>query len=211
MLDSVCKPLFEKSCKLPDSSKIRKGYNNECEIKRMNIFDKLNKYRNNKTDVNREETVRARSLFKSSVRKFKSECSKEKTKFINICYKNIKQYWKLLKQSQQTRNSKSLSADTFAKYFKAINDLQSPFYQAEEDIISFNEVQVIFRELDVEITQTEILESIKILKTPRNDGPDKLLNEFFINSQIASCPIYINYLMLYLTKGIFRQSGLKVI
>ena len=36
-----------------------------------------------------------------------------------------------------------------------------------------------FGELDVEITQTEILKVIKELKTSRSGGPNKLLNEFF--------------------------------
>ena len=31
-----------------------------------------------------------------------------------------------------------------------------------------------FRELDVEITVTEILEAIKVLKTSKSVGPDKL-------------------------------------
>ena len=102
VLDSVCKPLFEKLCKLPDSSKIMTRYNKESEIKRMNLFNKLNKYRNDKTDANRVEMVRARSLFKSSIRIFKRECLKEKTNNINTRFKDAKQYL-LLRQSQQTR------------------------------------------------------------------------------------------------------------
>ena len=105
------------------------SYDQDCEIKRMHFFDKLNKYRKNKTDINREEMVRARSIFKSSVRKFKRACLKKKTnKLINTRYKDAKEYWKLLKQSQVSKSSKSLSADTFGEYFKAINDPQSPFY-----------------------------------------------------------------------------------
>ena len=65
---------------------------------------------------------------------------KQKTnKLINTRYKDAKEYWKLLKQSQQSKPSKLLSADTFGQYFKAINDPHSPFYQADEDIIAFND------------------------------------------------------------------------
>ena len=87
---------------------------------------------------------------------------KQKTnKLINTPYKDAKEYWKLLKQSQQSKPSKLLSADTFCQYFKAINDPQSPFNQADEDIIALNdrflnsEAQVMFGELDVAITQNE--------------------------------------------------------
>ena len=55
----------------------------------MKYNDKSNKYRNTKTDANREELMRARSLFKSSVRKFKRECLKENiSKLINTRYKD---------------------------------------------------------------------------------------------------------------------------
>ena len=174
------------------------------------FFDKLNKYRKNKTDINREEMVRARSIFKSSVRKFKRACLKKKTnKLINTRYKDAKEYWKLLKQSQVSKSSKSLSADTFGEYFKAINDPQSPFYQADEDIIAFNErflnseAQVMFGELDVEITQNEIFKAIKELKTSRSGGPDKLLNEFFIHGSASLLPYLHTLFNLLFNKGYF--------
>ena len=34
---------------------------------------------------------------------------------------------------------KKLNADTFAQYFKAINNPTDPFSQADEDILNFNE------------------------------------------------------------------------
>ena len=81
----------------------------------------------------------------------------------------------MLKQSQQSKPSKLLSADTFGQYFKAINDPQSPFYQADEDIIAFNdrflnsEAQVMFWELDVAITQNEIVKAINSLNHNTTD------------------------------------------
>ena len=53
---------------------------------------------------------------------------------------------------------------------RAINVAQSPFYLHDEDNILFNErflnaeIRVMIRESDVEITQTDILEAIKVLK-----------------------------------------------
>ena len=83
--------------------------------------------------------VRARSIFKSSVRKFKKECKKQKTnKLIESRFKDAKEYWRLLKQSQIDRSSYSLSADLCAEYFRAINNPDNQFYQADEDVIEFN-------------------------------------------------------------------------
>ena len=95
VIDNVCNPLFEKKCKSPESTKMRTAtYDHECEIKRMHFFDKLNKYRKDKSDINRVEMVRARSYFKSSVRKYKRECMKQKTnKLINTRFKDAKGYW----------------------------------------------------------------------------------------------------------------------
>lgn len=163
-------------------------YNEDCEIKKMFFYDKLSKYRNNKWDATRIEMVRARTAFKSSARKFKTECQKHKTnKLIQSRFKDAKEYWRLLKQSQLGNQSNSLSADLFAEYFKAINNPDSQFYQADEDIIEFDrrflntETQVMFAELDVEITRQKIAKGMRELKTWRSGGPDRLINEFFIH------------------------------
>ena len=65
-------------------------------------------------------------------------------------YKNTKSDWKLFKDSQNTDKSNSLTAQKFSKYFKSINDPDTPFYQADEDILEFNnrflnsEAQIMF-------------------------------------------------------------------
>ena len=134
----------------------------------------------------RAEMVRARSNFKSSVRKFNRECQKYKTdKLIATRFKDAKEYWRLLKQTQTGSQSKHLSADIFAEYFKAINNPESQFYQADDDILEFirrflsSQTEVMFAELDKEITICEIIKGIRELKTGRSGGPDRLINDFF--------------------------------
>ena len=47
------------------------------------------------------EMVEARTAFKRSVRIFRYECKQQKTKrLLYLKYKNAKEYWKLLKDSQ---------------------------------------------------------------------------------------------------------------
>ena len=68
------------------------------------------------------------------------------------------------------------------------------FFQPDEDVIYFqerllnSEIQVMFSELDVEITRKEISKSIKQLKTGKSGGPDQLINEFFIHGQRELLP-----------------------
>ena len=78
-------------------------------------------------------------FFKSSVGKFNRECQRNSTiKLIKSRFKDAKEYWRLLKQTQVGSQSKTLSAGTFAEYFKAINNPESQFHQTDEDILEFN-------------------------------------------------------------------------
>ena len=99
---------------------------------------------------------------------------------------NAKEYWKLLKESARSK-LKNLSADHFDDYFKAINNPNDPFFQPDDDIVYFNEhflkseMEIIFDELNITVTETEIRKVIKQLKNGKSGGPDVLLNEFFIH------------------------------
>ena len=105
-----------------------------------------------------------------------------------------------------------MSADIFAEYFKAINNPDSQFYQADEDILEFNrrflnsETQVMFMELDVEITIQEIVKGIRELKTGRSGGPHKLINEFFIHGCNELLPYLHKLFNVLLNKGYFPSS-----
>ena len=54
------------------------------------------------------------------------------------------------------------TSQQFATYFKAINDPESRFVQADDDVLLFNEryvngeLQIMFQELDIEISLSEI-------------------------------------------------------
>ena len=157
--------------------------------------------------------VNSRSSFKKSVREFRLDCRKRKTQYLlDNKYKNAKEYWKLLKNAQKHPESRSLSAQKFGDYFKAINDPNTTFYQADEDVIFFNEryfqseVQIMFSELDEEISIEEIKTAIKQLKNNKSGGPDRLLNEFF-SCGIDVLPEYLHKLFNVLfDTGYFPSS-----
>ena len=168
------------------------AYNEECEYKKILFLNLLNKYRAEKSDTNRLNMVRARTDFKAEVRKFKLEQDKAKSKrLVDAKYKNAKEYWKLLKNAanMNTGVAKNISSNKFAEYFKAINNPDDIFFQPDEEFRFFQErfvdteIQVMFSELNVEITISEILKSIKQLKNEKSGGPDQLLNEFISHGQ----------------------------
>ena len=95
-----------------------------------------------------------------------------------------KKYWKLLKNLCPSSSSKTVNSQQFAKYFKAITDPESRYFQAGEDVLYYNEryvkeeLEVMFQELDVRISLSEIRKGIRLLKNGKSSGPDLLLNEF---------------------------------
>ena len=75
----------------------------------------------------------------------------------------LKQYWKMLKHIGVTKTKCNLSASNFTEYY----DPGSVFFQADEDILLFNqrylnvELQVMFEELNAEISRSESTKSCK--------------------------------------------------
>ena len=124
-------------------------------------------------------------------------------------HKDAKQYWKLLKESQGITSPKSFTSKHFFEYFKSVNNPNDHFYQADEDILEFNERvlsnenETMFDELDLSITDAEIRRGIKVLKTGKSGGPDKIINEFLIHVASTLLP-YLNKLFnLVFNQGYF--------
>ena len=210
VLDGVCKPLLERKVLLNQDNYSKKQYDEGCEMYKELFLEKLNKYRKNKTDANKIELVEARSAYKKSVRTFKYDCLKNKTQYLlQQKHKDAKQYWKLLKESQGITSPKSLTSRHFLEYFKSVNNPNDHFYQADEDILQFNERvlsnenETMFGELDQSITDAEIRRGIKELKTGKSGGPDKIINEFLIHGASTLLP-YLNILFnLVFNQGYF--------
>lgn len=116
----------------------------------------------------------------------------------NARRQNAREYWKLLKSLTGAPKVSTLSADLFAEYFKAINNPNDPFFQPDEDAILFNEryvngeLQVMFDELNVPLSEKEIRKATNQLKSGKSGGPDNVLNEFF--------RYWVDALMPYLSK-----------
>ena len=69
-----------------------------CHEKRFYFYQMFNKYRENKTNTNRVNMVKARSEYKTTLRKARYDYDKKKTmRLENARFKNAKLYWNLLK------------------------------------------------------------------------------------------------------------------
>ena len=79
-------------------------------------------------------------LYKNEIRRKRYAYDKLKTeKLITSKRSNVKEYWRLLKKAANIGNGSTVSALRFGEYFQSINNPSDHFYQADEDIIFFNE------------------------------------------------------------------------
>ena len=184
-IENIGKPLFKKSNTM--SFDKTKGdnfvFDQECKDKRKIFYHLLNKFRKDKSQDNKNAMITARSEYKKELRSFNYRKGIERTnKLVNVKLKDAKQYWKLLKDSTTQNNPKNITSNSFSEYFKAINNPDDSVFQPDEDILYFNdrflnsEVQVMFDELNVPITESELRFNVKQLGLGRSGGPDKVLN-----------------------------------
>ena len=219
IVESVCAPFLKKNIgkknnDFLNSESNQPWYNEDCKLKRNHFYNCLSNYRSNKHDVNcRENMVQARSEYKKVLRKSRYAHRKLETqKLEKARYENAKDYWKLLKNLCSSNAPKTLTSQHFAEYFKAINNPDSTFFQADDDVLLYNEryvkgeLEVMFQELNVEISLNEIRKGVQSLKCGKSSGPDLLLNEFLkygINSLIEYMHILFNKIF---DTGIFPDA-----
>ena len=193
IIDDVCSPTFKKKIKnsklsnnvTQTQSKKQQWFDSECEDQQNMFYSSLHDYRREKSEFNRQSMVENRSAYKKLLRKKRYQYDKNQTqKLEEARFKNAKEYWKLLK-GLCPRKSSNLNVSHFENYFKAVNNPDSVFFQPDEDAIDFNEryldgeLQIIFDELNDEISRAEIFKACKELSVGKSGGPDFVLNEFF--------------------------------
>ena len=73
-----------------------------------------------------------------------------------------------MKDGSTKCGSSNIDTGTCVQYFKAVNNPEDQFYQADVDVLEFNEryldgeLQIMFEELDTEITYDEISKAINL-------------------------------------------------
>ena len=221
ILENVASPLFKATSnktntnsteRCVDEKKSNPWYNEQCIEKKHYFLRKLDKYRETKDDESRIGMVKARSEYKTILRKCRYEYDKNKTsRFINAKYKNAKMYWNLLKESAGVRTT-NVPLSSFEQYFKAVNNPSDPFFAPDEDVLYFNEryetneFAVMFEELNLPFSNADLVKAIRQLRTNKSAGPDKLINEFFINGTHVLCPTMLILFNKLFSMGYFPET-----
>ena len=188
-MTNIVDPLFKKNIKRNNSrlnTNKNEWFDNECDDKRKIFHRNLRYYSKEKSDENRHNMTEARSNYKTCIRQKRALHNKNKTKQLeDFRFNNAREYWKMLKYASCGGNTTNISNNDFYTYFKAVNNPDSHFFQADEDVVNFNnryinnELQIMFSELNIEISQYEINKACKELRNNRSGGSDCLINEFF--------------------------------
>lgn len=128
ILENVASPLFKATSNKIKTNETEQCFNEkksnpwydvQCIEKKHYFLRMLDKYREFKDDKNRAGMVKARSEYKSMLRKCRYEYDKNKTsQLINAKYKNAKMYWNLLKESASVRTT-NVPLSSFEQCFKA--------------------------------------------------------------------------------------------
>ncbi|XP_053393684.1 uncharacterized protein LOC128555432 [Mercenaria mercenaria] len=192
ILDGVASPLFKRNLSANSYKNDyvdNKWYTSECEEKRLSLYNALNMYRSNKSEVNRLDMVCKRLQYKACIRKARLNYDRSETqKLLDSRKKNAKLYWKMLKGAAGVKDA-NISLDTFEKYFRSVNNPEDRFFTPDDDILYFmeryenNEFNIMFEELNVPFTNSDIITAIKQLKNNKSGGLDLYLNEFFKNGK----------------------------
>ena len=192
IIDDVCTPVFKNKLKRNNTpgnthtqSKKQRWFDSECEDQQNQFYNSLNDYPREQSDLNRQNMVENRSAYKKLIRRKRFYYDKKQTKTLEEArFKNAKEYWKLLKGIGVKKTS-NLNVSHFEEYYKAINNPDSVFFQPDEDAIDFNErylngeLQIMFDELNEEISCAEIFKACTELQVGKSGGSDFVLNEFF--------------------------------
>ena len=106
--------------------------------------------------------VSVRSQYKQCLRSNRYQFDKKQTaKLTEARVNNAKLYWQLLKQGSGLCKS-NISLSVFEQYFNSVNNPESPFFTADEDILHFidryerNEFDIMFHELNLPFSPDEI-------------------------------------------------------
>ena len=105
ILETAAKPFLKKNKQNEDlaqnsmSEKENPWYTNECHDKKFTFLYMLDKYRDSNSEENRKNMVKARSEYKTLLRKCRYDYDKKNTnQLVDAKFKNAKEYWNMLKE-----------------------------------------------------------------------------------------------------------------
>ncbi|XP_078607973.1 uncharacterized protein LOC144879949 [Branchiostoma floridae x Branchiostoma japonicum] len=160
----------------------------DCKQAKKVLSRSLHKYRRVQCENNWKIFKQAKLEYKALVRaKRRAHRENMRTKLRTV-QRDPKEFWRLVK-GKKVNSMGNIGAQEFANYFEGLYNESGEDYTVEESINITELLQNMLSHsdqfidsLDEEITEQEILDSVKNLKTGKASGIDNLLPEFFKES-----------------------------
>ena len=209
--------LFEESAKnsfgylRPKNNKKSKfskpWFNFSCR-KARNVYHIARKlYNKNKSETNRIRLKQVSKEYKSTLYKNQKQYKNVNiNKLRNLKTSNPREYWRIL-NSHQTKQKTEACLDDLYNYFKNINE-SGQTSNDPNNIPTFDspENQELNEELNLPITEAEILKAINGLKCNKSSGLDNIKNEHIKNTCNTMLPIYCKLFNIIFDTGIIPES-----
>ena len=138
----------------------------EWKFAKSNFFRVRDRFGRAPSDVNRVMMSNARSHFKSPVkisRKKQHIYDKSQTqKLLEVRFKNVKLYWKMLSYKNKSRPPFPISTGDWYNHFLRLSNPDGAFFVADADVsdevktIIENDISDVFHELNLPITTEDI-------------------------------------------------------
>ena len=153
-------------------------WDEECQLAKVNKYSLLKKYRlsNDQTDLYVYKA--AKSQFKNICRSKRLQFEKQKRIDLLNSTRNPKEYWKKIKRNCNKTKSSSenhINRDDWLNYFK--NLLNTSFSDEHEQVLQNITQNNDSTVLDCQITNDEIVASLKSINSNRSPGPDGICIE----------------------------------
>ena len=145
-------------------------------------------------------------------RKQNNHDAAETKKLTNARFSNVKLYWKLLSGKKTSKPSCPISTSDWYNHFLRLSNPEDDFFSADDDIssevknIMEHDMRAIYEELDLPISEEEIIQVVKRLKRSKSGGDDMLINELFIYGISPLSPYLVTLFNFIFDTGIFPDS-----
>ena len=198
----------KKSHGAKEHNKSKPWFNRDCRGAR-NLYNKTRHM------YNKYKTNYYKNILKIVSKSYKITLSKHYKRYKNdkisklraIKRNNPRGYWKIINANKTTQDTKASVNDLFY-YFKNLNETDT-----DEDENSNVDIREGFQlnetaeqDINLPITEKEILDSIKSLKNNKAHGPDSIVNEHIKSTAHIMIPTYVKLFNLILDSGIIPES-----
>ena len=188
-------------------------YTNECKLAK-GVFVSVNrKYRQYRTELNRELLLNSRKRYRRVKRKAKAQYNRNQSKHLQFLARHHPQsFWAELKKVNRKtskNNTCDISSEEFYNHFKYLYGNRTDYHNVDvENSLLENDV-VHIDELDHNFTVDEILAALSTLKRGKSAGLDCIIPEMLIEVKDFLAPILCNLFNYMYSNCIYPESWTK--